>query len=77
MTLCRCSTGADPTADPTTLGSATKIREKGREDSGSVAPPQQDGTLTDRTWGLLRQDEGLGTFIAWPVVEVLRQALNP
>ena len=51
--LCRCSTGTDPT----TLGSATKvggsgtkIHKKGCENMGSVAPPQQAGTLTDRTW---------------------------
>ena len=31
-------------------GSGTKIHKKGRENTGSVAPPRQDGTLTDRTW---------------------------
>ena len=58
-------------------GSGTKIHKKGRKNTESVAPPQQDGTLTDRTWWLPRQGVGSGTFIARPVVEVLRQALNP
>ena len=31
-------------------GSGTKIHKKGRENTGPVAAPQQDGTLTNRMW---------------------------
>ena len=47
----------EPTLQPALrLGSAAKSGvgdknpQKGRENTGSVAPPRQDGTLTDRMW---------------------------
>ena len=53
LILCRCSTGANPTALESATkvgGSGTKIHKKGRENTESVAPPRQDGSLIDRTW---------------------------
>ena len=52
-------------------------RKKGRKMLSWLRSPQQDGIPTDRSWLLRRQDVRSGMFIAWPVVEVLRQALNP
>ena len=49
ITLCRCSTGADPTADPTTLGLAAKVRGRGQKSTKKSWKILDRLHLTDRT----------------------------
>ena len=69
--LCMCSTGANPTADPTTLGSAAKVggwgqisTKIGREkNTRFVAPPPQDVIYPGLSGSIGRPVLGSGCFL--------------